>query len=150
MSYHRLPRNTQVALTREQLRVYMMCDGQRSLDEIVQLTRLTWQDVGVAIEDLLSMNLLTGSNHESPVAAPVLQEHSAPSVQFPVQSLSDRLCRVLDEQLGVKAAPYTAQLQACPDENSMSMLVPRLIAKIKLTVNREAAEALQNEYQRQS
>lgn len=93
MIYERLPRPDGLQLTREQLRVYMMCNGRRALEEVAALTRLPLNELQSALKDLQQLNLL------APAAAP-----AAPAAPLPAQ---------LQEQLMREAQ---AALNALPDD----------------------------------
>ncbi|GGR48879.1 hypothetical protein GCM10008959_07560 [Deinococcus seoulensis] len=93
MIYERLPRPDGLQLTREQLRVYMMCNGRRALEEVAALTRLPLNELQSALKDLQQLNLL------APAAAP-----AAPAAPLPAQ---------LQEQLMQEAQ---AALNALPDD----------------------------------
>ncbi|GHG30630.1 hypothetical protein CBQ26_03635 [Deinococcus indicus] len=93
MIYERLPRPDGLQLTREQLRVYMMCNGRRALEEVAALTRLPLGELQSALKDLQQLNLL------APAATP-----AAPAVPLPAQ---------LQQQLMQEAQ---AALNALPDD----------------------------------
>lgn len=93
MIYERLPRPDGLQLTREQLRVYMMCNGRRALEEVAALTRLPLGELQSALKDLQQLNLL------APAATP-----PAPPVPLPAQ---------LQQQLMQEAQ---AALNALPDD----------------------------------
>ncbi|MFC6801119.1 hypothetical protein ACFQDE_04670 [Deinococcus caeni] len=176
MIYERLPRPDGLQLTREQLRVYMMCNGRRALEEVAALTRLPLGELQSALKDLQQLNLLApAATPSAPVPLPaqlqqqLMQEAQAAlnalpddalpsaevqappaaepsSVPHTLPEISAHLRGVLTEHLGGRAAPYVAQISACRDLTELGALVPRMAAKIKLVIHEQAGSALKDAF----
>lgn len=159
MQYARCPRPSGLNLEREQLRVYMMCDGRRELGEVASLTRLDLGTVMRVIQELLGLRLLeavlTPIQVEFPAApgqpdtahltqtAPVVAPMPLPGDQPapPATDLLPQLETVLTSHLGARAEPFIQQLQACQDGAQLREQAARTVVKLKLTVNRSVADA---------
>ena len=172
MIYERLPRPDGLQLTREQLRVYMMCNGRRALEEVAALTRLPLNELQSALKDLQQLNLLAPAAAPAAPAAPLpaqLQEQLMREAQAALNALPDDalptpvtapepalphtlpdittyLQGVLTEHLGGRAAPHAAKLSACRDLTELGALVPKMVVKIKLTIHEQAGNALKDAF----
>ncbi|GAA0498763.1 hypothetical protein [Deinococcus depolymerans] len=175
MIYERLPRPDGLQLTREQLRVYMMCNGRRALEEVAALTRLPLGELQGALKDLQQLNLLAPAATPAAPTTPLppqLQEQLVREAQAALNALPDDalpgpaaptipesaphtlpditayLQGVLNEHLGGQAAPHAAKLSACRDLTELGALVPKMVVKIKLTIHEQAGNALKDAFAR--
>lgn len=144
MQYMRCPRPTGLNLEREQLRVYMMCDGRRELGEVASLTRLDLSTVSRVIQELLGLCLLEAVRAPVDIQFPLQPEVARPApapVPPAAAGLLPQLEGVLVAQLGNRAEPFVQQLRACPDTAAVQEQAARIAVKLKLTVNKQVAEA---------
>lgn len=138
--YQRLPRPVGLTLERDLLRVYMMCNGQRNVGEVADLTRLSVAQVQDALRRLQRSDLV------APVRAASPERAAPPSpvrTQVPAREVLED---VLWRSLGEAATPHIERLRACPSDEALRLEVPRLVAKLKLVVNRQVGEALERAY----
>lgn len=117
MIYERLPRPDGLQLTREQLRVYMMCNGRRALEEVAALTRLPLNELQSALKDLQQLNLLAPAALPAVPATPLTSQLSPQLQEQLVQSAQATLNALPDDALpgtGVQAQPAAAEPPASP------------------------------------
>lgn len=113
MIYERLPRPDGLQLTREQLRVYMMCNGRRALEEVAALTRLPLNELQNALKDLQQLNLLAPAATPAEPTAPLpaqLQEQLMKEAQAALNALPDDAL----PGTGVQAPPVAAEQPEAP------------------------------------
>ncbi|MFN4251907.1 hypothetical protein [Deinococcus sp.] len=113
MIYERLPRPDGLQLTREQLRVYMMCNGRRALEEVAALTRLPLNELQSALKDLQQLNLLAPAATPAEPTAPLpaqLQEQLMKEAQAALNALPDDAL----PGTGVQTPPVTAGQPEAP------------------------------------
>lgn len=158
MIYRRLPRVQSDRLSREQLRVYTMCDGRNTLSEVIKLTRLEPETVRTTVQELLKLGLLEvistapapGTAAQS--AKMSLESQAQPSSQVQpsdsnsapslLTTLFAQAESVLRSQIGEKAEPHLVVLRSCTTVEELQEQGSRLAVKLKLTVNRQVSEAL--------
>ncbi|SEJ23700.1 hypothetical protein SAMN04488058_10573 [Deinococcus reticulitermitis] len=144
--YRRFPRPDGLTLERDALRVYMMCNGQRDLDEVVSLTRLSLAQVREAL-GWLECRALIAPLEPGGAAADAGPAQTASTQGTAAQAPTLKILEgVLRQHLGAAASPHIERLRACPDETALRLEVPRLVARLKLVVNRQVGEALERAY----
>ncbi|MEN2981618.1 MAG: hypothetical protein ABDH20_03200 [Thermus sp.] len=108
--------------TPEEWRVYTLCDGRRSEEEVVRESGLGEEAYRV-LANLLKQGLIL------PVEGP--------------KELCARLVELLRNRLGPKAEPLVARLEGCASRESLEEEALRVALKVKLTLDKKAGEELE-------
>lgn len=116
------PPETDWKPTPEEWRVYTLCDGKRTEEEVVQESSLK-EEGYLILASLLKRGLIL------PVEDP--------------KQLCQKLVSLLKTRLGPKAEPFVTRLQGCQSRESLEEEVLRVALKVKLTLDRKTGEELE-------
>lgn len=116
------PPETDWKPTPEEWRVYTLCDGRRTEEEVVRESGLGGEAYAV-LATLLKRGLIL------PVEGP--------------KELCQKLVTLLKTRLGPKAEPFTKRLEGCASRESLEEEALRVALKIKLTLDRKTGEELE-------
>ena len=105
--------------TPEEWRVYALCDGRRTEEEVVRESGLG-EEAYAILAALLKRGLIL------PVEGP--------------KELCQRLVELLKSRLGPKAEPFVKRLEECPSRESLEEEALRVALKVKLTLDKKAGE----------
>ncbi len=108
--------------TPEEWRVYTLCDGRRTEEEVVRESGLG-EEAYRALAGLLKRGLIL------PVEGP--------------KELCAKLVDLLKERLGPRAEPFIRKLQGCETRESLEEEALRVALKVKLTLDKRAGEELE-------
>ncbi|GLV47967.1 hypothetical protein TJA_11250 [Thermus sp. LT1-2-5] len=108
--------------TPEEWRVYTLCDGRRTEEEVVRDSGLG-ENAYAILASLLKRGLIL------PVEGP--------------KELCQKLLDLLKARLGPKADPFAARLRACESREALEEEALRVALKVKLTLDRKAGEELE-------
>lgn len=155
--FRRVPRQEQQPLSREELRVYMACLGQRTAAELCEAARLTQQ----AIAGLLRLGLLQpadasagtrpllGSAAQTTTPGdPLSASQLPPTAQgFDVQRALQAVLPVLEASLGPRSEDVRQRLASAPDQAAFAAEIQRTASRLRLMVSVQAAEQLERAWQ---
>ncbi len=116
------PPETDWKPTPEEWRVYTLCDGRRTEEEVVGESGLG-DEAYVILAALLKRGLIL------PVEGP--------------KELCQKLVGLLKTRLGPKAAPFVTRLEGCQSRESLEEEALRVALKVKLTLDRKTGEELE-------
>jgi len=108
--------------TPEAWRVYTLCDGRRTEEEVVRDSGLG-EKAYLILADLLKRGLIL------PVEGP--------------RELCAKLVSLLKARLGPRAEPFVNRLQACESREALEEEALRVALKVKLTLDKKAGEELE-------
>ncbi|MEZ0349104.1 MAG: hypothetical protein ABWJ90_11475 [Thermus sp.] len=108
--------------TPEEWRVYTLCDGRRTEEEVVRDSGLG-ENAYAILASLLKRGLIL------PVEGP--------------KELCQKLLDLLKARLGPRAEPFAARLKACESREALEEEALRVALKVKLTLDRKAGEELE-------
>ncbi|BAW01688.1 hypothetical protein TTMY_1296 [Thermus thermophilus] len=108
--------------TPEEWRVYVLCDGRRTEEEVVRESGLGEEAYRI-LAGLLKRGLIL------PVESP--------------KELCAKLSELLKARLGPRAEPFLRQLQGCETRERLEEEALRVALKVKLTLDRRAGEELE-------
>ena len=108
--------------TPEEWRVYALCDGRRTAEEVVRESGLGEEAYRI-LAGLLKRGLIL------PVESP--------------RELCAKLTELLKARLGPKAEPFVKRLEGCPSRESLEEEALRVALKVKLTLDRKTGEELE-------
>lgn len=108
--------------TPEEWRVYVLCDGRRTEEEVVRESGLGEEAYRI-LAGLLKRGLIL------PVESP--------------EALCAKLTELLKARLGPKAEPFVKRLEGCSSRESLEEEALRVALKVKLTLDRRAGEELE-------
>lgn len=106
--------------TPEEWRVYALCDGRRTEEEVVRESGLG-EEAYAILAALLKRGLIL------PVEGP--------------KELCQRLVELLKSRLGPKAEPFVKRLEECPSRESLEEEALRVALKVKLTLDKKAGRS---------
>lgn len=106
----------------EEWRVYTLCDGRRTEEEVVRDSGLGEKAYAI-LASLLKRGLIL------PVEGP--------------KALCGKLVDLLKARLGPRADPFIPRLQACESREALEEEALRVALKVKLTLDRKAGEELE-------
>ncbi|MFN3179094.1 MAG: hypothetical protein ACK41R_02910 [Thermus sp.] len=116
------PPETDWKPTPEEWRVYTLCDGRRTEEEVVRESGLG-EEAYVILAALLKRGLIL------PVEG--------------ARELCQKLVGLLKTRLGPKAEPFVARLEGCQSRESLEEEALRVALKVKLTLDRKTGEELE-------
>ena len=116
------PPETEWKPTPEEWRVYALCDGRRTEEEVVRESGLG-EEAYAILAALLKRGLIL------PVEGP--------------KELCQRLVELLKSRLGPKAEPFVKRLEECPSRESLEEEALRVAIKVKRTLDKKAGEELE-------
>jgi hypothetical protein len=108
--------------TPEEWRVYTLCDGRRTEEEVVRESGLG-EGAYLILANLLKRGLIL------PVEGP--------------KELCGKLVDLLKTHLGPRAEPFVKRLQACESRETLEEEALRVALKVKLTLDKRAGEELE-------
>ncbi|WP_117237654.1 hypothetical protein [Thermus sediminis] len=108
--------------TPEEWRVYTLCDGRRTEEEVVRDSSLG-EKAYLILAGLLKRGLIL------PVEGP--------------KELCAKLSDLLKARLGPKAEPFVKRLQTCESREALEEEALRVALKVKLTLDKKAGEELE-------
>jgi hypothetical protein len=108
--------------TPEEWRVYTLCDGRRTEEEVVRESGLG-ESAYLILANLLKRGLIL------PVEGP--------------KELCGKLVDLLKTHLGPRAEPFVKRLQACESRETLEEEALRVALKVKLTLDKRAGEELE-------
>ncbi|WP_038041089.1 hypothetical protein [Thermus tengchongensis] len=106
----------------EEWRVYTLCDGRRTEEEVARESGLG-EEAYLVLATLLKRGLIL------PVEGP--------------KELCRKLTDLLKQRLGPKAEPFVRRLEGCESRESLEEEALRVALKVKLTLDRKAGEELE-------
>lgn len=106
----------------EEWRVYTLCDGRRTEEEVARESGLG-EEAYLVLAALLKRGLIL------PVEGP--------------KELCRKLADLLKQRLGPKAEPLVRRLEGCESRESLEEEALRVALKVKLTLDRKAGEELE-------
>ncbi|GHF93078.1 hypothetical protein GCM10017783_01200 [Deinococcus piscis] len=158
-AFRRLPRQATQPLSREELRVYMSCLGQRTAAELCEAARLSQAATEQAIAGLLRLGLLQPVQTSADVSGllsdlPTGHQHQPPSdlgqqspADFDVQRAMDAVAPVLQANLGARSEEILQRLANSADPAAFGAEVQRTASRLRLVVSVQAAEQLEQAWQ---
>ncbi|KGQ22636.1 helix-turn-helix domain-containing protein [Thermus filiformis] len=108
--------------TEAEWRVYTLCDGRRTEEEVAR-------ESGLGEEAYLILARLLRQGLVQPVEG--------------ARELCERIVRLLEAHLGGRAKPFAERLRACDSRERLEEEALKVALKVKLTLDKKAGEALE-------